>query len=39
MTVRSPLLGLFDADNRLNHVGFISGLVGEKVAALTARLK
>lgn len=36
--VGSLLLGLYDSDGRLNHVGFISGLKGEDKPTLTKRL-
>lgn len=37
--VGSLLLGLYDDEGRLNHVGFTSGFAGEDVAELTARLE
>jgi ATP-dependent DNA ligase len=37
--VGSLLLGLYDDQGRLNHVGFTSGFAGEDTAELTARLK
>ncbi len=36
--VASLLLGLYDADGRLNHVGFTSAIKADERAALTARL-
>lgn len=38
-TVASLLLGLYDAQGLLNHVGFTSGLAGQDLAALTAQLE
>ena len=38
-TVASLLLGLYDRDGLLNHVGFSSGLGGMDLAALTAQLE
>lgn len=37
--VGSLLLGLYDNDNRLNHVGFTSGIKGESRVELTAELE
>ena len=37
--VGSLLLGLYDDDGRLNHVGFTSAIPAEEKAALTARLE
>lgn len=38
-TVGSLLLGLYDDEGRLNHVGFTSAIPAEEKAALTARLE
>lgn len=37
--VGSLLLGLYDAEGKLNHVGFCSGIKSKERAALTARLE